>query len=296
MKRIDPKEIPVPEMHSYLLGAVVPRPVAFASTMDKEGNINLSPFSFFNCFGANPPILIFSPSRRGRDNTTKHTYENVLEVPEVVINIANYNIVEQMSLASTEYPKGVNEFIKTGLTPEPSEIIKPPRVKEAPVSFECKVSKVMPLGKEGGAGNLVICEVLLMHIQTKILDEQGKIDPYKLDAVARMGGNYYCRVQGDSIFEIPKPAKKMGVGVDEIPEEVIKSMMFTGNELGRLGTIAKVPDKSEVKEFADSEALQKIKSETTGDKDYRSALYQLARKYLMDGNVEAAWKILLLNQ
>lgn len=296
MKRIDPKEIPVPEMHSYLLGSVVPRPVAFASTIDKAGNINLSPFSFFNCFGANPPILIFSPSRRGRDNTTKHTYENVLEVPEVVINIASYDMVEQMSLASTEYPKGVNEFIKAGLTPEPSEIIKPPRIKEAPVAFECKVSQVLPMGEKGGAGNLVICEVLLMHIQRKVFDEQGKIDPYKLDAVARMGGNYYCRAQGDSIFEIPKPVKTMGVGVDKIPKGVINSMIFSGNELGRLGNIAKVPDEPEVKAFADSEVLQKMKKEATDDKEYKSALYKLARKYLLEGNIKAAWKTLLLEQ
>jgi flavin reductase (DIM6/NTAB) family NADH-FMN oxidoreductase RutF len=296
MKRINPKEIPVPEMHSYLLGAVVPRPVAFASTIDKAGNINLSPFSFFNCFGANPPILIFSPSRRGRDNTTKHTYENVLEVPEVVINIANYDIVEQMSLASTEYPKRVNEFIKAGLTPEPSEMVKPPRVKEAPVAFECKVNQVMPLGNKGGAGNLVICEVLLMHVNRKVLDDQGKIDPYKLDAVARMGGNYYCRVQGDSIFEIPKPLKTLGVGVDQIPEEVIKKMIFTGNELGRLGNIEKIPDASAIQEFADSEELQEVKREATDDEQYKAALYQLARKYLMEGNVESAWKVLLQEQ
>jgi flavin reductase (DIM6/NTAB) family NADH-FMN oxidoreductase RutF len=296
MKRINPKEIPVPEMHSYLLGAVVPRPVAFASTIDKAGNINLSPFSFFNCFGANPPILIFSPSRRGRDNTTKHTYENVLEVPEVVINIANYDIVEQMSLASTEYPKRVNEFIKAGLTPEPSEMVKPPRVKEAPVAFECKVNQVMPLGNKGGAGNLVICEVLLMHVNRKVLDDQGKIDPYKLDAVARMGGNYYCRVQGDSIFEIPKPLKTLGVGVDQIPEEVIKKMIFTGNELGRLGNIEKIPDASDIQEFADSEELQEVKREATDDEQYKAALYQLARKYLLEGNVESAWKVLLQEQ
>lgn len=283
-------------MHSYLLGAVVPRPVAFASTIDKDGNINLSPFSFFNCFGANPPILIFSPSRRGRDNSTKHTYENVLEVPEVVINIANYDIVEQMSLASTEYPKRVNEFIKAGLTPEPSEMVKPPRVKEAPVAFECKVNQVMPLGNKGGAGNLVICEVLLMHVNRKVLDDQGKIDPYELDAVARMGGNYYCRVQGDSIFEIPKPLKTLGVGVDQIPEEVIKKMIFTGNELGRLGNIEKIPDASAIQEFADSEELREVKREATDDEQYKAALYQLARKYLMEGNVESAWKVLLQEQ
>lgn len=296
MKRINPKEITVPEMHSYLLGAVVPRPVAFASTINKAGNINLSPFSFFNCFGANPPILIFSPSRRSRDNTTKHTYENVHEVPEVVINIANYDMVEQMSLASTEYPKGVNEFVKTGLTPLASEKVKPPRVKEAPVAFECKVNQVIPLGKEGGAGNLVICEVLLMHVKEEVFGKEGKIDPYKLDAVARMGGNFYCRVHDDSIFEIPKPLKSLGVGVDQIPGEVIKNMIFTGNELGRLGNVEKIPDASDIQKFADSEEVQKIKKEATDDEQYKSALYQLARKYLMKGDVESAWKILLQEQ
>ena len=293
MKTIDPGKIPVPEMHSYLLGAVVPRPVAFASTVDSAGNVNLSPFSFFNCFGANPPILIFSPARRVRDNTTKDTLENVMEVPEVVINIANYNIVEQMSLASTEYPKGVNEFVKAGFTPVSSEQVKPPRVKEAPVAFECTVNEVIPLGKEGGAGNLVICQVALMHVQEEVLDEQGKINPYKLDAVARMGGNYYCRVHGDSIFEIPKPVVSLGVGVDSIPEEVRRSEFFTGNELGRLGNIEKIPDSADVIEFGKSEELRKIKWEVNNKQEYQKALYQLARKFLQEHKVESAWKVLL---
>lgn len=293
MKALDPKHLSVAQVHSYLLGAVAPRPIAFASTIDQEGNVNLSPFSFFNCFGANPPILVFSPSRRGRDNTTKHTYENVLEVPEVVINIVNYNMVEQMSLASTEYPKGVNEFVKSGLTPVGSEKIAPPRVKESPVSFECKVNQVIPMGKEGGAGNLVICEVLLIHVSDDILDDNDKIDPYKLDAVARMGGSYYCRAQGDSLFEVPKPLSKHGIGVDNIPEELVKKNIFTGNELGRLGNIEKLPDKSVIRSFGEEEEIKKIISTATNDDERKAKLYELAKKYLLKGDNEAAWKVLL---
>lgn len=293
MKTIDPKSVSVRELHSYLLGAVTPRPIAFASTVDREGNVNLSPFSFFNCFGANPPILVFSPSRRGRDNTTKHTYENVLEVEEVVINIVNYNMVEQMSLASTEYPKGVNEFIKSGLTPVASEKVAPPRVKEAPVSFECKVNQVIPMGQEGGAGNLVICEVVLIHISDNILDEKGNIDPFKLDAVARLGGSYYCRVQGEAIFEIPKPLSTMGIGVDQIPEEIISRKIFSGNELGRLGNIENLPGREAIKSFADNEEIQKIRSSSKSPEEQKAMLYELARKYLLAGDNETAWKILL---
>lgn len=234
---IDPKEVTVGKMHSYLLGAIAPRPIAFASTIDKDGNVNLSPFSFFNCFGANPPLLIFSPARRGRDNTTKHTYENVLEVPEVVINIVNYELVQQMSLASTEYKKGVNEFVKAGLTPIASTKIKPPRVGEAPVSFECKVLQVIPTGLEGGAGNLVICEVVLAHIKDEVLDAEGKIDPFKLDAVARMGGDWYCRANGEALFTVPKPLEKVGIGIDQLPEAIRKSKVLTGNDLGMLANV-----------------------------------------------------------
>ncbi len=281
---INPKEISVPKMHGYLLGAVTPRPIAFASTIDKNGNVNLSPFSFFNCFGANPPILVFSPARRGRDNTTKHTYENVLEVDEVVINIVDYSMVEQMSLASTEYPKGVNEFEKAGFTPVKSTIVKPPRVAEAPVSFECKVLEVKPLGTEGGAGNLVICEVQLMHIKEKILDEEQRIDPYKLDAVARLGGDWYARIQGEAIFKIPKPLTTLGIGVDQIPAVIRNSNVLTGNDLGRLGNVETLPNKEEILDFVTSIAE---KPSSTHE------IHQLAKKYLATGEVNNAWKILL---
>ena len=276
---IDPKEIPVPKMHSYLLGAVAPRPIAFASTIDKAGNINLSPFSFFNVFSANPPILIFSPSRRGKNNTTKHTYENVLEVPEVVINIVNFAIVQQASLSSTEYEKDVNEFIKSGLTPVESDRVKPPRVEESPVSFECKVNQVIPLGDQGGAGNLVICEVLLMHVKDDILDEDGKIDQSKLDAVARMGGDYYCRAQGDAIFKVPKPLATIGIGFDQIPEVIRKSNVLTGNDLGMLGNVEQLPSRDlgdEIAKFGNAEEAHKK-----------------AHQLLSENKIEAAWQLLL---
>jgi flavin reductase (DIM6/NTAB) family NADH-FMN oxidoreductase RutF len=223
-----------------MLGAVTPRPIAFASTIDVDGNVNLSPFSFFNVFSANPPIMIFSPARRGRDNTTKHTYENVLQVKEVVINIVNYDIVQQMSLSSTEYGKGVNEFEKAGLTPLASQTIKPPRVAESPVQFECRVNEVVSLGTEGGAGNLVICEVLKMHINEAILDADGNIDPLKLDAVSRMGGHWYGRAK-QGMFEVPKPLSTLGIGFDQLPMAVCTSKFLTGNDLAMLANVEVLP-------------------------------------------------------
>ena len=240
MKTIDPKALSTAALHGYMLGAVTPRPIAFASTIDVDGNVNLSPFSFFNVFSANPPIMIFSPARRGRDNTTKHTYENVLQVKEVVINIVNYDIVQQMSLSSTEYGKGVNEFEKAGLTPLASQTIKPPRVAESPVQFECRVNEVISLGTEGGAGNLVICEVLKMHINEAILDADGKIDPVKLDAVSRMGGNWYGRAK-QGMFEVPKPLSRLGIGFDQLPETIRTSKLLTGNDLAMLANVEVLP-------------------------------------------------------
>jgi flavin reductase (DIM6/NTAB) family NADH-FMN oxidoreductase RutF len=280
---INPKEIPVGKMHSYLLGAVAPRPIAFASTIDAQGNVNLSPFSFFNCFGANPPILVFSPARRGRDNTTKHSYENVFEVPEVVINIVNYAMVQQTSLASTEYPKGVNEFVKAGFTQVPSTMVKPPRVGESPVSFECKVLQVIKTGDQGAAGNLVICEVILAHIKDEILDAEGKIDPFKLDSVARMGGDWYSRAQGDSLFKVPKPLDKIGIGIDQLPEKIRNSKILTGNDLGMLANIEKIPN---TKKELTIEELSAVKYGI-------EFTHKLAQRYLQAGRVEDAWNILL---
>lgn len=280
---IDPKKIPVGKMHSYLLGAIAPRPIAFASTIDKEGNVNLSPFSFFNCFGANPPILIFSPARRGRDNTTKHSYENVLEVPEVVINIVDYAMVQQMSLASTEYPKGVNEFVKAGFTQVASTLVKPPRVGESPAAFECKVLDVIKTGDQGAAGNLVICEVVLAHIKDEILDSEGRIDPTKLDAVARMGGDWYCRANGDALFKVPKPLDKIGIGIDQLPEEIRNSKVLTGNDLGMLANVERIPGQ---KDSLTSEEKQAINSG-------KDAVHKLAHQYLSEAKIEQAWNILL---
>jgi len=281
---IDPKEIPVGKMHSYLLGAIAPRPIAFASTVDKEGKVNLSPFSFFNCFGANPPILIFSPARRGRDNTTKHSYENVMEVPEVVINIVNYSMVQQTSLASTEYPKGVNEFIKAGFTQVPSTMVIPPRVGESPVAFECKVLQVIKTGEQGAAGNLVICEIIRAHIKEEVLDAEGKIDPFKLDAVSRMGGDWYCRAQGDALFKVPKPLDKIGIGIDQLPEQIWNSKILTGNDLGMLANVESIPQASEAN-------LTKEMQNAIGQGN--SAVHRLAQGYLKNGMVAEAWAVLL---
>lgn len=294
MKSIDPKEISTAELHGYLLGAIAPRPIAFASTVDKSGNVNLSPYSFFNIFGSNPPILIFSPSRRVRDNTTKHSLENVLEVPEVVINIVDYAMVEQMSLASTEYEQGVNEFIKSGLTEVPSTKVKPPRVKEAPAAFECRVKEVIPLGEEGGAGNLVLCEVILAHFREDIFNEKGQIDQFKLDAVSRMGGDWYCRAQGDALFEIPKPIRTKGIGVDAIPFSIRNSTVLSGNNLGRLGNVEALPGQEEVLEFATQPVIQEMRIRFQHDREsYVNHLHQYAKEVLELGDVEMAWKILL---
>jgi flavin reductase (DIM6/NTAB) family NADH-FMN oxidoreductase RutF len=294
MKIIDPKEVSTAEFHSYMLGAIAPRPIAFASTVDKQGNVNLSPFSFFNAFGSNPPLVIFSPARRVRDNSTKHSLENVQEVPEVVINIVNYPMVEQMSLASTEYEKGVNEFLKAGFTEEKSVMVKPPRVKEAPVAFECKVLQVLPVGEGGGAANLVICEIVLAHINENILDDAGKIDPFKLDPVARMGGDWYCRATGQSLFEIEKPLRNRGIGVDSIPEEIRNSEVLTGNNLGRLGNVEALPSEAEVEAFAEEPQVQEIKVRFRNDQEsFQFYLHKLAQELIEKGNTNDAWKVLL---
>ncbi len=287
MVTIDPKSLTSSKFHAYLLSAVVPRPIAFASTIDAAGNVNLSPFSFFNCFSSNPPILVFSPSRRGRDNTTKHTYDNVKSVPEVVINIVSYEMVEQASLASCEFPAGVNEFHKAGFTEIRSERVKPPRVGESPVSFECKVNQVIELGTQGSAGNLVICEILLMHIRENVLDENGRIDPLKLDAVARMGGDYYLRMGDNNIFTVPKPSDKLGIGFDLIPESIKRSTVLTGNDLGRLASVESLPTDSEIAAIKQSEDVKKAFSKG-GD-----APHQLAQQLIRIGNPLDAWKVLL---
>ncbi len=251
---IQPNELPVPQLHALLLGAVAPRPIAFVSSIDRQGRVNLSPFSFFNAFSAQPPVLVFSPARRGRDGTVKDTLLNLQEVPEVVVNCVTYGIVHQVSLASAEYPRGVNEFEKAGFTAVPSQLVKPPRVAESPVNMECKVLQVVELGKEGGAGNLVICEVLLMHIDDKILNPDGKIDPFKMDAVARMGGDWYCRANGEALFRLPQPGTRLGIGVDQLPEAIRNSTVLTGNDLAKLATVESLPLQVQYKKFSSDPA------------------------------------------
>jgi flavin reductase (DIM6/NTAB) family NADH-FMN oxidoreductase RutF len=293
MLTINPKEIKVAQLHQFLLHAVAPRPICFASTLDSEGNPNLSPFSFFNVFSANPPIAVFSPARRGRDNTTKHTYENVKQHPEVVINVVNYNMVQQQSLASTEYPKGVDEFVKAGFTKEKSELVKPFRVKESPVQMECKVKQVIELGENGGAGNLIICEIVLIHIAENVLNESGMIDQNKIDLVARLGGDLYCRASGDALFEVAKPLTTMGIGIDQIPENIKNSKILTGNNLGQLGNIENLPSKEEINTYKTT-AISELFEDFAHDKQrLKNELHIIAKKLLDNGKVYEAWKVLL---
>lgn len=292
MLRIDPKEHKTNVVHSYLLGAVAPRPIAFASTVDKNGTPNLSPFSFFNVFSAKPPIAVFSPARSGRTGLTKNTFDNVKEVPEVVINIVNYGIVQQASLASTEYPKGVNEFVKSGLTPLESEMVKPFRVKESPVQLECRVKEIIELGQEGGAGNLIICEVLMIHINEDVLGEDKTIDPDKIDLVARMGGDWYCRASGNALFKVPKPLLTIGIGYDQIPAWIRNSDVLTGNDLGMLGNIEAIPDHQSVESFITENKLEHMYRKVNAAAEY-SKVEQLAKEYLGKHDIPSAWKVLM---
>lgn len=293
MLTLDPKDLPIPKLHKYLLGAVGPRPIAFASTIDKNGNPNLAPFSFFNVFSANPPIMVFSPARSGRTNTTKDTYENVKEVAECVINIVNYNIVEQMSLSSSPYEKGVNEFDKSGLTPLKSDIVKPFRVKESPVQFECKVNDVIELGQDGGAGNLVICEVVKIHIDKKIVGEDGLIDQEKIDLVSRMGGNWYCRADKNSMFEVDKPISTIGIGFDQIPNDIKNSEILSGNDLGKLAGIEVLPNETDVNEYKLMELSDLFVSLEDEPAKLEIELHKIAKQKLQENNLEQAWKTLL---
>jgi len=294
MKTINPKDLSTPDLQALLQGGIAPRPIAFASTINRAGEVNLSPFSFFNLFSANPPILVFSPSRRVRDNSTKHSLDNVLEVPEVVIHVVCYDLVEQMSLASTEYPRGVNEFVKAGLTAVSSELVSPPRVKEAPLAFECKVQQVISLGEEGGAGNLVICEIIRIHLDENILDENGAIHPLKLDPIARLGGNWYTRITPESLFQIPKPLLTLGIGVDQLPDQIRNSPVLSGNNLGRLGNVEQLPSEEAVASFALTPEVIDMKKRFQLDVDsWIDHLHRWAKQELEAGEVELAWKILL---
>jgi hypothetical protein len=292
MLSLDPKELPQPKLHQYLLGAIGPRPIAFASTLDAEGRSNLAPYSFFNVFSSNPPILIFSPARRGRDNTTKHTLENALVTKECVINIVNYDMVEQMSLASTEYPEGVSEFEKTGLTPIASEVVKPFRVKEAPVQFECKINDVVALGTQGGAGNLVICEVVSIHVSEDILDEEGRISPVKIDQVARMGGHFYTRAN-QGLFHLPQPMTQVGIGFDKMPEDVRTSQVLTGNELAQLAGVEALPNETEVNEYKLTELADMFMEYEGKASELEQQLHQKAKALVADKKITEAWMTLL---
>ena len=284
-------ELTTAERQYYLQHVVAPRPICFASTIDKEGNANLSPFSFFNLFSTNPPVVVFSPSRRGRDKTTKHTLQNVLEVPEVVINIVDYSMVQQTSLASCEYSKGVDEFIKAGFTKEPATKVKPPMVKESKAKLECNILEVKPLGEQGGAGNLVICEVLLLHINDEILNEEKKIDQTRLEHVARLGGDWYCRVSKENLFRVPKPNVKLGIGFDALPESVRNSKILTGNQLGQLANIHEMPV---VQPSFDDEHLKNIIQYFSIDPyEMERELHKYAGKLLDAGKVDEAWQVLL---
>ena len=296
MLTLDPKELSTKDLHGYLLGSVGPRPIALASTVDSEGRANLSPFSFFNVFSANPPIAIFSPARRVRNNTTKHTLENARISKEVVINVVSYDIVEQTSLSSTEYAEGINEFVKAGFTPIKSDLVKPFRVKESPVQMECIVKEIVSLGDEGGAGNLVICEIVKMHVSESILDLNNKIDPHKIDLVGRMGGDWYCRASGESIFEVQKPNIKIGIGYDQIPSRIRNSFILSANDIAKLGNIEKIPSAEEVDNFKENTDIAHILHTAMDDEEAREDLHHHAKSLLENNQVEDAWKTLLIDK
>lgn len=285
------KDLKTVDVQNFLQHAIAPRPICFASTVDAEGKVNLSPFSFFNLFSTNPPVIIFSPARRVRDNTTKHTLQNVLEVPEVAVNIVSYDMVQQVSLSSCEYPRGVDEFIKAGLTKEPSQLIKPPRVKESPVQMECKIIEVKSLGEEGGAGNLVIAEIIMMHIHENILDDMGNIDQRKLDLAARLGGNWYGRVNAGNIFEVKKPSTQLGIGIDSLPASIKNSNILTGNHLGQLANVNEIPfvDPS----FEDEKLKNIFQYYSIEPEEMEKELHSYASELLKEGKVNEAWQVLL---
>lgn len=296
MLHILPSSVKPAEFHAHMVGAIAPRPIAFVSSSDRLGHINLSPFSFYNSFGSNPPLIIFSPALRGRDAGLKNTLENVREVDEVVINVVSFSMVQQMSLASTEYPKGVDEFVKAGFTAIASELVKPPRVKESPVQMECKVKHIIQTGVKGGAANLVICEILLMHINEGILDEKGIIDPHKIDQVARLGGNWYTRAS-KGLFEVPKPLTTLGMGVDSLPESIRNSKILTGNDLGLLGNTEKMPEEEHQQQYENREDVKNFFSVLAGDpENLTNAVHLAAHKLLSDNKVNEAWMLLMKHQ
>lgn len=294
MMRIIPGQLPTARLHGYLLGAVAPRPICFASTVNAAGEVNLSPYSFFNVFGSNPTTLVFSPSRKVRDNTIKHTLENIYETREVVINVVTYAMVQQMSLSSCEYPRGVDEFVKAGFTKLPSEMVQAPRVAESPVQMECRVRDIIETGTEGGAGNLVICEVLVMHIADEVLNEHQQIDPQKIDLVARMGGDYYCRASGSAVFTVAKPNTELGMGMDALPMAIRHSRVLTGNHLGMLANLTAIPAVNPA--FTDDTCRQIMQYYAANPDDLELELHRYAARLLDRGEVETAWQVLLMGE
>lgn len=293
MQSFNPSDIPVSKLHGMMLGVIGPRPIAFASTIDENGNPNLAPFSFFNMFSANPPVLIFSPARSGLDNSTKHTYENVKVHKEVVVNIVDFSMVQQTSLASTAYPRGVNEFEKAGFTMLASDIVKPFRVKESPAQFECVVKDVVELGTEGGAGNLVICEVVKVHVRADLLDENLHVNQEKIDLVGRMGGAYYCRATGDALFQVAKPILKTGIGVDNIPFDIKNSSILSGNDLGQLGNVEALPNETDVNEYRLTELSQYFVDHEDDPNTLEKVLHEKAKELISGGKINEAWMTLL---
>ncbi len=288
MLSFEPHTLSPSQLQDYLQSTVAPRPIAFASTVDINGTPNLSPFSFFNVFSSNPPILVFSPARRVRNNTTKHTLENCQATKQVVINVVNYDLVQQVSLSSTEYPEGTNEFLKSGLTMLPSDMVKPYRVAESPVQMECLVNEIIPLGNQGGAGNLIICEIVKIHIQESVLDEKNRIDQSKIDLVSRLGGNWYSR-SNQGLFEVEKPLTSLGIGVDQIPEFIKKSKVFDGNDLGKLGNVESLPTREEITIFVKQNFA--VKGVLSSDDDLK--IQQTAKEFLNNNDALSAWKVLL---
>ena len=293
MLSLNPKDIPPRQLHHYLLGAVVPRPICFASTVEENGNSNLAPFSFFNVFSSNPPVAVFSPSRSGRTGKHKDTFNNIQKVREVVINMVNYSMAEQMSLASSPYSAEVDEFVKSGFNKVKSDLVQPHRLKESPVQFECKVLEIKQLGNKGGAGNLIICEILKIHISIDVLDDNQMIDQQKIDLIARMGGNWYSRTEKKSMFEITKPIKTIGIGFDELPIEILNSNILTGNELGKLAGIESLPNETAVNDFKLIELSEIFLKFEDDAKKLEFSLHKKAQEFLLQNDLEAAWKTLL---
>ncbi len=291
MLTLDLKSLKTVDVQNYLQHAIGPRPICFASTIDKDGNVNLSPFSFFNLFSSNPPVVIFSPARRVRDNTTKHTLQNVYEVPEVVINIVDYEMVQQASLASCEFPKEVNEFIKAGFTQEKASIVAPPMVKESKVKMECRVIEIKPLGESGGAGNLVICEVICIHIDDSILDENNKIDQKKLHHVARLGGDWYCKVDETNLFHVPKPNINIGIGINALPEDIRNSNILSGNHLAQLANVNEMPFVDPA--FNDDRLKNIIQYYSINPDEMEKELHIYAKELIDHGKISEAWQVLL---